>query len=107
MGIIKRPDYIIPLKEKGVKPFGLTPSFLGAETQNRTGDTRIFSPLLYRLSYLGAGGTVGKFLDYNIYSSPVKPFLRRIAQSGRPIAGRLERLNPWLVRPGYPVIIPV
>ena len=25
----------------------------GAETQNRTGDTRIFSPLLYRLSYLG------------------------------------------------------
>ena len=26
---------------------------LGAEAQNRTGDTRIFSPLLYRLSYLG------------------------------------------------------
>ena len=25
----------------------------GAETQNRTGDTRIFSPLLYQLSYLG------------------------------------------------------
>lgn len=25
----------------------------GAETQNRTGDTRIFSPLLYHLSYLG------------------------------------------------------
>src|SRR6056297_2933500 len=24
----------------------------GGETQNRTGDTRIFSPLLYRLSYL-------------------------------------------------------
>jgi hypothetical protein len=33
--------------------------------------------------------------------------LRRIAQPGPPIAGRLERLNPWLVRPGYPVIIPV
>ena len=28
----------------------------GAETQNRTGDTRIFSPLLYRLSYLGTNG---------------------------------------------------
>ncbi len=41
------------LKEKGVRPSGLTPSSLGAETQNRTGDTRIFSPLLYRLSYLG------------------------------------------------------
>ncbi|GIW05857.1 MAG: hypothetical protein KatS3mg060_0662 [Dehalococcoidia bacterium] len=27
----------------------------GAEGQNRTGDTRIFSPLLYRLSYLGEG----------------------------------------------------
>ena len=26
-----------------------------AEAQNRTGDTRIFSPLLYRLSYLGMG----------------------------------------------------
>ncbi len=25
----------------------------GAETRNRTRDTRIFSPLLYRLSYLG------------------------------------------------------
>ena len=26
---------------------------LSAETQNRTADTGIFSPLLYRLSYLG------------------------------------------------------
>jgi hypothetical protein len=26
----------------------------GGETQNRTGDTRIFNPLLYRLSYLAA-----------------------------------------------------
>lgn len=25
----------------------------GAQTQTRTGDTRIFSPLLYQLSYLG------------------------------------------------------
>jgi hypothetical protein len=25
----------------------------GAKAQNRTGDTRIFSPLLYHLSYLG------------------------------------------------------
>jgi hypothetical protein len=28
-------------------------SFFNAETQNRTADTGIFSPLLYRLSYLG------------------------------------------------------
>ena len=31
----------------------LLPPYYGAEAQNRTGDTRIFSPLLYRLSYLG------------------------------------------------------
>lgn len=28
----------------------------GAEGQNRTADTRLFRPLLYRLSYLGTGG---------------------------------------------------
>ena len=28
--------------------------FTGAEGQNRTADTGIFSPLLYRLSYLGS-----------------------------------------------------
>ena len=28
----------------------------GAQGRNRTTDTRIFSPLLYRLSYLGAAG---------------------------------------------------
>ena len=27
----------------------------GAQGRNRTSDTRIFSPLLYRLSYLGTG----------------------------------------------------
>jgi hypothetical protein len=29
------------------------PSVLGAESQNRTGDTAIFSRVLYQLSYLG------------------------------------------------------
>ena len=29
-------------------------TFIGAEGQNRTADTGIFSPLLYRLSYLGS-----------------------------------------------------
>ena len=36
--------------------------FDGAQGQNRTADTRIFSPLLYRLSYLGdrsEGGFLG------------------------------------------------
>ena len=30
----------------------------GAEAQNRTEDTRIFSPLLYQLSYLGTKAIV-------------------------------------------------
>jgi hypothetical protein len=30
-----------------------------AESQSRTGDTRIFSPLLYQLSYLGRSGPDG------------------------------------------------
>jgi hypothetical protein len=29
------------------------PYFYGAQRRNRTTDTRIFNPLLYRLSYLG------------------------------------------------------
>jgi hypothetical protein len=35
--------------------FTITLRFIlyGAQRQNRTADTRIFSPLLYRLSYLG------------------------------------------------------
>jgi hypothetical protein len=36
----------------------------GAETQNRTGDTRIFSPLLYRLSYLGTNRYSIFFKDF-------------------------------------------
>jgi hypothetical protein len=34
----------------------------GAEEQSRTADTRIFSPLLYHLSYLGITGIVGSLL---------------------------------------------
>ena len=35
--------------------------FDGGQGRNRTTDTRIFSPLLYQLSYLAAGG--GRVLD--------------------------------------------
>jgi hypothetical protein len=45
----------------------------GAQGRNRTTDTRIFSPLLYRLSYLGTrqkGGGIG-FLEDG--SDPVQP----------------------------------
>jgi hypothetical protein len=49
------------INKKGLNRYRLSPHFTykinrGAETQNRTGDTRIFSPLLYRLSYLGTNG---------------------------------------------------
>ncbi len=35
-----------------------------AEDQSRTGDTRIFSPLLYRLSYLGAATNLAHASTY-------------------------------------------
>ncbi len=45
----------------------------GGEAQNRTGDTRIFSPLLYRLSYLAkaVGELTGSFEPL---SSTLSPF---------------------------------
>ena len=39
--------------EIGEKNGRVTSQKCGAEGRNRTTDTRIFSPLLYRLSYLG------------------------------------------------------
>ena len=54
-------------------PFSL--AFTGAETQNWTGDTWIFSPVLYQLSYLGAKRPIvfilasEFFLLFTIYSS--------------------------------------
>ena len=43
---------------------------LSAEDRNRTSDTRIFSPLLYRLSYLGISAIL------TVIVSIVKPFVR-------------------------------
>ena|GEM_PF-2085723 len=45
----------------------------GGEAQNRTGDTRIFSPLLYRLSYLAE--TVRELTgSFKALSSTLSPF---------------------------------
>ena len=58
MGI--EPTY--PAWKAGVLPLNYTriyvqlsivEGFLNAQNRNRTSDTRIFSPLLYKLSYLG------------------------------------------------------
>ncbi len=40
--------------------------FTGAEGQNRTADTGIFSPLLYRLSYLGLNHTAYQQAEFCI-----------------------------------------
>ena len=48
-GLIEECDYSI-VKSNLV----YCPDALGAESRDRTGDTRIFSPVLYRLSYLGS-----------------------------------------------------
>ncbi len=44
----------LPAELRRQAPSGHNPGAKHAEGQNRTGDTRIFSPLLYQLSYLGA-----------------------------------------------------
>ncbi len=53
----------------------------GAEGRNRTTDTRIFSPLLYRLSYLGSNGRasyIGKGISVNEFPDcPGVRFTRR------------------------------
>ena len=42
-----------PVGLRSLLVFDFAEDFNGAQGQNRTADTRIFNPLLYRLSYLG------------------------------------------------------
>ena len=42
----------------------------GGETQNRTGDTRIFNPLLYRLSYLAVENKAAKYRRTRLSVNP-------------------------------------
>ena len=37
-----------------------------AQNRNRTSDTRIFSPLLYQLSYLGVAGTRFELVTFGL-----------------------------------------
>ena len=68
----------------------------GAQKRNRTADTRIFSPLLYRLSYLGQE----------------RVFKRGLAQKSRPTRAYRETDGPYhsdsqqYARPGPAVIQP-
>ncbi len=87
----------------------------GAEGRNRTTDTRIFSPLLYRLSYLGSNGrasyiwkgiSVNEFPGASGYAFSYSRNLRVASWGGlsspplnRGFPGRLESLphkTEWL-----------
>ena len=50
--VIYQEKRVNPASKGGTNPLNLFANS-DAETQNRTADTGIFSPLLYRLSYLG------------------------------------------------------
>ena len=56
----------------------------GAEGQNRTGDTWIFSPLLYRLSYLGSPAGQPRILARIV---PERPGSRTVASALPPTLG--------------------
>ena len=44
---------------------------IGAERRNRTTDTRIFNPLLYRLSYLGISKRAGIMMSKDRFVNPL------------------------------------
>ena len=65
--------------------------FSGAQGQNRTADTRIFNPLLYRLSYLGTQGRRTGFLGYGpgpVQRPPVSPRPGRFLRDFGGLRGR-------------------
>ena len=54
-----------PLELSLIQGFSKSESFFGGATRNRTGDTRIFSPLLYQLSY-GTKMVIGRAFHFVI-----------------------------------------
>ncbi len=62
--------------ERGLKEDGARRLTNGGQGRNRTVDTRIFSPLLYQLSYLATQGadTTDKRLDVNAKKNSSKKF---------------------------------
>jgi hypothetical protein len=52
----KTPSNPVPRADRGqARTYGLAGRFVDGETRTRTGDTTIFSRVLYQLSYLAAG----------------------------------------------------
>src|SRR5215217_3908930 len=90
-------------KRKGPEPKSRAPNFsmLCAQGRNRTTDTGIFSPLLYRLSYLGVRVTArGRALISSTSQGRQAPFSRRPLPSscgtghGLRVPGRQTRGEP-------------
>ena len=76
--------------------------FCGASGRNRTTDTGIFSPLLYRLSYRGKQKS--KFNFYRLTCFHIKRY--RFWRPGRdsnprPLAWQASVLTSWTTRPNY------
>ena len=55
----------------------------GAQRRIRTTDTRIFNPLLYQLSYLGLGGSLGNPRKQAVYSMSFSPVQRQNADCAK------------------------
>ncbi len=85
-------------KQKGFTTKKLqTPLKSGAQEQNRTADTGIFSPLLYRLSYLGSKQSTYKFFlgpcqGFFVLRSPNRFWIR--AQAVMEAVSALRILGP-------------
>ena len=61
----------------------------GGQGRNRTTDTRIFSPLLYQLSYLASHEVLSVYADFQSAAYVVAPRPRYLAVSG-PMIGHSE-----------------
>ena len=77
-----------------MKKFG----FLSGTTRNRTGDTRIFSPLLYQLSY----GTILTTIDFSFAGAKVvikigstKFFSEKVFKKDKKVLFYLVLCNFW------------
>ena len=60
----------------------------GGETQNRTGDTRIFSPLLYRLCYLALNSD-WKCVDIDKICYSLSAFQEALEHAAKPRFGKI------------------
>ena len=67
--------------QRGIKPKEIS-VLDGAQGRNRTTDTRIFSPLLYQLSYLAVKGILAGRVDYARRVQKVPP--RRLRDKSTP-----------------------